>query len=254
MDKFEVRREWHYTIVENHILETNLSTQAKLLYVILCKYANRNKECFPNYETLMKDIGVKSKATLSNALKELTNIGVLEIISGKEEGRSNVYIIKDNPLDWIGCSPNEQGCSPNEQGGVHQMNRGCSATVHELKPYNYNHINKNHLTDDDEGEQHQQIKKIVDVFNSNIHNITPIEFEKLSSWLEDMEAEVIIKAIEEAVTNNKRSMNYINKILNNWFNQGLKTKVDVEEYLRNWNKKKEQPKSSWKEADLTGLI
>ena len=106
---FEVQREWHYTIVENHILEANLSTQAKLLYVILCKYANRNKECYPSYETLMRDISVKSKATLSNAIKELIEKGILEVVSGKEEGKSNVYIIKDNPLNWIRCSPNEQG-------------------------------------------------------------------------------------------------------------------------------------------------
>ncbi|WDU84230.1 helix-turn-helix domain-containing protein [Caloramator sp. Dgby_cultured_2] len=116
MDKFEVRREWHYTIVENHVLKANISPNAKLLYVILCMYANKEKECFPSYERLMKDIGIKSKATLSNAIKELINIGVLEVISGKDEGKSNIYIIKDNPVDWIGRSLNEQGCSLDEQG------------------------------------------------------------------------------------------------------------------------------------------
>ncbi|MBZ4662801.1 MAG: hypothetical protein JG776_483 [Caloramator sp.] len=110
--------------------------------------------------------------------------------------------------------------------------------------------------DDEEQQQHQQIKKIIEVFNNNIHNMTPIELEKINHWLEDIETEVIIKAIEEAVINNKRSFNYINKILNNWYSQGLKTKTDVEEYLRNWNKKKEQPNQpkKKKEFDFTGLL
>ncbi|MDO6353554.1 DnaD domain protein [Caloramator sp. CAR-1] len=243
MDKFEVQREWHYTIVENHVLKSKLSANAKLLYVILCMYANRDKECFPSYETLLNDTGIKSRATLANAIKELIDKGILEVISGKEEGKSNVYIIKDNPLNWVGCSRNEQGCSIDEQGcsigeqgGVHEMNRGCSSTEHELKPYNNNQYNYNHITKDDD-EKQQQFQKVLDVFNNNIHLMTSIEAQKILDWLDDVEADVIILAIEEAVMNNKRSFNYINKILNTWFSQGLKTKADVEAHIRDWKNK-----------------
>ncbi|SHF17229.1 helix-turn-helix domain-containing protein [Caloramator proteoclasticus] len=217
MDKFEVKREWHYTIVENHILEVNLSTQAKLLYVILCKYANRNKECFPNYETLMKDIGVKSKATLSNALKELTSIGVLEIISGKEEGRSNIYIIKDNPLDWIGCTANEQGCTANEQGGVQQMNRGCTATVHELKPINYNQKELNSSCSSNSTDV-GEIYKYYEQAGFGLINQKAAEF--LDAMVEVYSKEWVMKAIDQAVKNAKYNLKYVEGILMNWKRNG----------------------------------
>lgn len=147
MNTFEVKREWHYTIVENHILDAELSTYAKLLYVILCRYANKNKECYPSYELLMKDIGVKSKTTLSKAIKELIDNGVLEIISGKEEGKSNLYIIKDYHVHDMNKS-------------VHQMNRGCPSDVHELKPYNENQYNNNNNL----SAEQTPYKQIMDLF------------------------------------------------------------------------------------------
>lgn len=85
----------------------------------------------------------------------------------------------------------------------------------------------------------EPFKKIVDIFNKNIHQLTPVESEKLGAYLNDFDYEVIILAIVEAVTYNKRSMGYIQAVLNNWLNQGLKTKDDVESYLRDRQDKKQ---------------
>ena len=43
-----------------------------------------------------------------------------------------------------------------------------------------------------------------------------------------MPCEVIIKAIEESVTHNKRSIGYINAILNSWLSKNIKTLQDIE--------------------------
>lgn len=86
--------------------------------------------------------------------------------------------------------------------------------------------------------QQQQLQKIIEVFNQNIHPITPLETQKITDWLNDIEADVVVLAIEEAVKNNVRKLSYIEKILKTWVAQGLKTKADVEAYRRDWQDRK----------------
>lgn len=82
--------------------------------------------------------------------------------------------------------------------------------------------------------------RVQKVFDNNIHLITPLEVQIISDWLKDMEADVIIKAIETAVFNNKRYMSYINGILNNWQYRGIKTIKELEAYLRDRQDEKEK--------------
>lgn len=107
------------------------------------------------------------------------------------------------------------------------------------------HTNKNNKNEKEYKEvvvvvdnSQQQLKKIFEVFEQNIHPPTPLEIKKLESWLEDVEADVVIMAIEEAVKNNVRKLSYIEKILKTWVAQGLKTKADVEAYRRDWQDRK----------------
>ena len=81
-------------------------------------------------------------------------------------------------------------------------------------------------------------KRVIDIFNQNIHPVTPIEAEKINYWLKDFEADAIIIAIGEAVENNARTIKYIEAVLNSWNSKGLKTKNAVEAYLRDRQKKK----------------
>lgn len=96
---------------------------------------------------------------------------------------------------------------------------------------------------------------VIKSFNENIHPISPLEFEKINHWLEDMEPEVIIAAIEEAVNYNKRSMGYINSILNSWFTTGIKTKEALESHKRdradekNSKKPPSNPKNPKKDSE-----
>ena len=81
-------------------------------------------------------------------------------------------------------------------------------------------------------------KKVIDVFNQNIHPVTPIEAEKIKCWLKNFETDAIIMAIQEAVENNARTIKYIEAILNSWNSKGLKTKSGIEAYIRDRQKKK----------------
>ena len=81
--------------------------------------------------------------------------------------------------------------------------------------------------------QDEDFAIIVNTFSNNIHPITPIESEKLKSWLaEGMESEVIVEAIGEAVRYNNRTLRYIEAILNSWFGLGIKNKAALDAYRR----------------------
>ena len=97
------------------------------------------------------------------------------------------------------------------------------------------------------------ISSIVEIFNNNIHPITPIESEKLLSWLDEgMSPDVVIYAINEAVLNATRNMSYIEAILRNLHGEGITTIEGVNARTRRRKKapKKEEVKKDDKYAEF----
>ena len=72
--------------------------------------------------------------------------------------------------------------------------------------------------------------EICNIIEKNFNRtISPIEYQKIQVWLEDFDKEVVIKAINEAVLNNKKTFSYVNGILKNWkSNQELPDWFDKE--------------------------
>ena len=69
---------------------------------------------------------------------------------------------------------------------------------------------------------------IFKIYEENIGSVNSIVAQKLSDWLNDVDASLIEYAIGEAVENNKRSLKYIEAILQNHFKAGRKTRADAE--------------------------
>lgn len=61
--------------------------------------------------------------------------------------------------------------------------------------------------------------------------ISGTEYELFNTW-NIYDSKVIILAVKEAILNQAKSFKYIDKILFNWAKQGLKSKKDVEQYLK----------------------
>ena len=78
-----------------------------------------------------------------------------------------------------------------------------------------------------------RIKNIVMAYEEEIGHATPFILDVLCSYLDDLTEEMIIKAINIASTNNKKSLNYIKGILNSWINKGYKTVADIQESKTN---------------------
>ena len=91
----------------------------------------------------------------------------------------------------------------------------------------------------------EEFKKIISCYEQNIKpTIMPAVAEGLNKWFDEISADLIMKAIKEAALNDAKSMNYINQILINWNDEGLKTIEQVNAYLQAWNDKKKVKKSS----------
>ncbi|WP_446661509.1 DnaD domain-containing protein [Clostridioides difficile] len=76
-------------------------------------------------------------------------------------------------------------------------------------------------------------------FEKYIGVITPNNFIELMSYLDDgMEADVIIRAVDEAVGSGVKNYKYVKTILNNWIEAGVKTVLELTEYQNEFERKK----------------
>ena len=75
-------------------------------------------------------------------------------------------------------------------------------------------------------KEQDDVVEICNLIEKNFNRtISPIEYEKIQAWLEDFDKDILIKAINESVFNNKKTFSYINGILRNW-----KTNKDLPEW------------------------
>jgi DnaD/phage-associated family protein len=198
--------------------DKTLSVGAKCVYSYLVTFAGSEGICYPSRDLMMEELGL-AKNTFTKYLKELRESGYIVIHKNrKSNGKmyNNVYEII---LDFRDIKP----CRKNEDVEPCRKKRdtvNCDSNNNSIK-----YINNN--------------KKILKFFETYIGIITPNQVMHLLSYIDDgMEYEVLERAIEESVANNKRSYRYVDRILNSWINQGFKTLKEVNEYLLSYEKKK----------------
>ncbi|MFQ5234747.1 replication protein, partial [Clostridioides difficile] len=91
----------------------------------------------------------------------------------------------------------------------------------------------------DEQSEKNKTVYIKKYYESYIGVITPNNFLQLMSYLDDgMEADVIIRAIDEAIANGVKNYKYVKTILNNWIEAGVKTNLELTEYQNEFERKK----------------
>lgn len=84
-----------------------------------------------------------------------------------------------------------------------------------------------------EKQQQEERTDVVEVnpisfYEQNFGFVTPFIAEGIYAWVDDLNAELVVKAMEIALEKNTRNMSYVNTILRDWHLKGLKTVADVE--------------------------
>lgn len=127
-------RQFNFTIIGNQVLEdVNLTAYEKIIYAVLCKFANKaDKTCYPSIATIQKLAGC-SKMTVIRGIKKLEELRY--IIKEKRESKSkgnesNLYRIIDTTL----VSKCDNPLYQNDTTLVSKCYNPCIPEIPELYP------------------------------------------------------------------------------------------------------------------------
>lgn len=246
-DEVKDKRDWHFTIVDNSVVFcSSIGTYEKLTYMVLCAYANvKTGECYPSIKTISELISA-SENTVRKSLKGLQEKKLISITTRKSGtlNQSNLYTILEIPL-WIkqeyeNFKTSSTSCG--EGGVLQEVKGGTSPGEDELEPFNYN-ITTTTAEKNTSVDNVDKIKQVIKMFNENIETSTPIQIDQITKWCSEVEIEVVMTAITEAVMYNARSMAYIKSLINDWKGKGIKTKAALDAYKLEVEKEKAAKKS-----------
>ena len=102
---------------------------------------------------------------------------------------------------------------------------------HSDIPYGYKEKEKEKDKENDKDKDKESVGVVFEKYSEfGFGSLNGYIAEQINQWLEKLPADVVVKALEVATNNNKRTMSYVNGILKNWDNEGLNTvdKVDAE--------------------------
>lgn len=102
-------------------------------------------------------------------------------------------------------------------------------------------VSKDKSVEDSRSQEVYPTAEISNYYQTRIGIIDGQQYQILTDYLtlDGMELEVIKTAIDKAADNSKRSFSYINSILKNWRNNGIRTMVQVEDEQRQFQQKKQ---------------
>ncbi|MDW8801475.1 DnaD domain protein [Clostridium sp. A1-XYC3] len=93
-------------------------------------------------------------------------------------------------------------------------------------------------------ENSEAFKKVVDYYSANIRFPGSYDLEKIQFLCDEFKnPELIILAIKESVESNVRNLRYVEKILYNWQDKGVKTLREAELVINNYKKRKGDKKN-----------
>ena len=90
------------------------------------------------------------------------------------------------------------------------------------------------------------LQEIIEFYNNNIGLIAPYGVEILSDYLKEMPVDLIILAMQKAVEADKRTIQYVKGILNNWSKKGIKSVIDAEKEDKQFQSAKQENKNASK--------
>lgn len=90
------------------------------------------------------------------------------------------------------------------------------------------------------------LQEIIEFYNNNIGLIAPYGVEILSDYLKEMPVDLIILAMQKAVEADKRTIQYVKGILNNWSKKGIKSVIDAEKEDKHFQSTKQENKNASK--------
>ncbi|ERL66666.1 DnaD domain-containing protein [Schleiferilactobacillus shenzhenensis] len=182
-------------LVLQHYRALGISNQQLLIYLQMVSFAARGDR-FPAVRDIAERTGF-SEQDIYTALHEMLDKGVIDLRSQEDA--------QGKQIDWYDLSPLyarlQEKLAASPDGGS-----GTTAPP----------LTRQRLFDEIEVEFGRPL--------------SPIEQETISAWLDDdhYDPALVELALREAVLNQVRSLKYMDRILLNWEQRGIRTKADAE--------------------------
>lgn len=199
------------------------------------------------FENLAEELALKldvSEDDINQTLAYFTKCGLIQIDDANNAYMAQAEAMVEQETNWASYKRNSRkiGQSPIDLENVQQVSNSCPTEIEIKRDININTDIKSEEELDNEfnATEANSLKIVSDYFQQEIGILTPNQLEQLSDYITitKMELEVIKTAITRAADNSKRSFGYVNSILRNWRQNGIKTMVQVEEEKRNYLSKK----------------
>jgi len=123
-----LERQQHFTIVVDSVLDDERLTKfGKLVYLYLCRYANKERTCFPSIRTLAQKCDLAPNS-VQKGLQELADCGYLQKEKRKfketQANTSNFYTLTEVYHHVTqGVSPRDTGCVTTRYGSIKNKNK-----------------------------------------------------------------------------------------------------------------------------------
>ena len=214
----------------------------------------------PYTEKMLASIFRRKESTIKLALQTFQKFGMIEIIDNvitipnwekhqtldkielaKEQTRKRVAKYREKQKSLI----DESNVTSNAKCNV-TSNAKCNVTVtqekrnvtptdkeididKELDKDIYNNNNNNIKDSNVNDSCVDGLQETIDFYNNNIGMITPYGLTILEDYVQELGKDVVIYAMQISVEANKRTIQYIKGILNNWKKAGIKTIIEAKQ-------------------------
>lgn len=232
----------YYAIIPAKVrYDDRLRANEKLLYGEISALSNKDGECWASNSYFAKVYQVTTPA-ISRWISDLEECGYISV----------EYIRKNDSKELEKRIIHLREVLTNVNGGINKKLRGYSQKFKE------NNTSINNNKKEEERNFQSELKAVIEFYENNITLITAFISEDMEKYLKSgLYADLIIEAMKEAVSRNKRNWKYVTGILNDCMNNKVHTgeqfRIRQEKFKSNKihqsNKAKE--KIEYKEVELT---
>lgn len=226
-----------YGIIPKLVMkDKDLTIEAKAIYAYISSYAGNGTSAFPSVSLICNDLDI-GENRFHKHKKVLVEKGYIEVKrerTSKGSWGSNVYTINsvinyqptlqndvmDEPTLQNPCMDNptlDSPCMDNDGTNNNSFNNNSS-------------INNNLKNKQQQPASEKQPNFITTWEQTGFGMIPPLTIEKLEHWVKDFEGNeaIVVKAIEVASDQGVRKYAYVNTILKNWEDKGVKSVDDID--------------------------
>lgn len=260
------------TIHKGFIQDSNLSWKAKGLLLYLLS----RPDDWKIYETELVKHTSDKLSSLKSGIKELEKAGYIERKRKRDDkGRLQGYdyevyeqphhIRKSNVEEdySIHMRKTNVGKSNNGKTNVGKSNDGKSHTTNNNSTNNdltNNNSTNNNSTNNNSSSGASTTQQPLSNSHSNVFNfyqengfgmLRPIIVDQISNWIDDFNnnEDIVIEAFKEAASNNVFKWSYVNSILRNWSEKGIKSVEDINAYKKQHDIQKKTTQTDDEEFD-----